>query len=422
MGRVPLLADEYVTVFESPDPEVIYAGSPGITCLASGRLVATLGLRGPGLTQIPGNVGRRRGIGRDSFWQGRVYTSDDRGSSWVLRTTFPFLHARPFVAGNSLYVLGHCGDLMVIRSDDQGETWSEPARLSEGQQWHQAPCNVHYANGKVYLVMELNTDPRLTDWPVSVLAPVVMSGRLTDDLGQSGSWTFSNAVSFRDLVPRPVGIGVPFFRPGATVSGNCKDRRSMAPIGWLETNLVQFVDPDHIWYDPSGRSLYLWMRAHTGWTNLAAIARMVEDEAGRMTVSLAEAPSGEKVVYVPCPGGHMKFHIIYDQRTQLYWLLSSLSTDSMTRPERLPPTRYNLPNNERHRLALYFSRNCVDWQIAGLVCMGRSCLESRHYASMAIDGEDLQVLSRSGDSRAKSAHDGNLITLHTVKDFRTLVY
>jgi len=32
------------------------------------------------------------------------------------------------------------------------------------------------------------------------------------------------------------------------------------------------------------------------------------------------------------------------------------------------------------------------------------------------------VLSRSGDSYAKSAHDGNMITFHTVRNFRALVY
>jgi hypothetical protein len=41
---------------------------------------------------------------------------------------------------------------------------------------------------------------------------------------------------------------------------------------------------------------------------------------------------------------------------------------------------------------------------------------------MAIDGDDLVILSRSGDQRAKSAHDGNLIAFHRVKSFRELVY
>jgi hypothetical protein len=41
---------------------------------------------------------------------------------------------------------------------------------------------------------------------------------------------------------------------------------------------------------------------------------------------------------------------------------------------------------------------------------------------MVIDGRHLQVLSRSGDERAHDAHNGNLITLHTIEDFRDLVY
>lgn len=47
---------------------------------------------------------------------------------------------------------------------------------------------------------------------------------------------------------------------------------------------------------------------------------------------------------------------------------------------------------------------------------------SRHYASMDIDGDDLVILSRSGDENAQSAHNGNIVTFHRVKDFRGLVY
>src|SRR5690606_19797403 len=104
--------------------------------------------------------------------------------------------------------------------------------------------------------------------------------------------------------------------PGAT------HKRVMAPIGWLEANLVQFHNPDHVWHDPSGRTFYIWMRAHTGSTNLACIAKATEDSSGCVSVGLATAPSGEPMVYVPCPGGHMRFHILYDEVSQLYWLLS----------------------------------------------------------------------------------------------------
>ena len=118
----------------------------------------------------------------------------------------------------------------------------------------------------------------------------------------------------------------------------------------------------------------------------------------------------------------MRFHVVYDEQTRLYWLLSTQATDSMTRADRLPADRFNLPNNERQRLQLHFSKNCVDWCFAGMVAMGDTQGQARHYASMIIDGDDLIVLSRSGDHRAKSAHDGNIITFHRICDFRGLVY
>jgi len=118
----------------------------------------------------------------------------------------------------------------------------------------------------------------------------------------------------------------------------------------------------------------------------------------------------------------MKFHIVYDDTTKLFWLLSSQSTDSTCRPEKLSKERTALPDNERYRLQLHFSRNLVDWCFAGLVAQGATPRESRHYASMVIDGDDLVVLSRSGDASAKSAHDGNMITFHRIHNFRKLVY
>ena len=118
----------------------------------------------------------------------------------------------------------------------------------------------------------------------------------------------------------------------------------------------------------------------------------------------------------------MKFHILKDEKTDLFWLVSTQPTDSMVRPETLDDDRYDLPNNERQRLVLYFSRNCVDWVFAGLVDKGETQKQSRHYASMAIRGDDLIILSRSGDKDALSAHNTNMITVHKVSDFRSLIY
>ncbi len=418
-GPVRPLANDFVVVCRSPSPQDIYCYTPGLERLESGRLVATMDFGGKGMAK------RAKELGADhpDAQRGRIFTSDDHGKTWTYRASFPFCHARPFVAGKSLYVLGHSGRLRVVRSDDGGETWSKPADLTKDGRWHQSACNVWYKGGYVYLVMENTLDRGIRHWPVGELAPVLMRANVNDDLTKPESWTFADQKPFVDLVKSEEldYFGVPFFKvdpkKGASIGG-----RGCAPIGWLESNVVQFTDPDHYWYDSKGKTFHIFMRAHTGGTGLACLCKVKENEDGTMSTMLETVPSGRKVAFVPMPGGQMRFHILYDEETKLYWLLSSQATDSMTRAERLPKNRYNLPNNERHRLQLHFSKNCVDWCFAGLVAVGENAGQGRHYAGMVFDGDDLQILSRSGDKDAKDSHNGNIITFHTVKNFRDLVY
>ena len=403
-GRV--LAQDFVVVYESPDPATIYTYSPGLCLMPTGRLIATLDLGGPGVKGLPGPKGERLG----KVNQCKVFTSDDRGATWTHRADLGMLHATPFLVGESLYLLGHAGDIAIARSEDGGKTWSEPAMLTEGQIWTGHAHNVVYANGCVYIPMEHYTRRRF-NW--AELAPVLMRGRIGEDLTLRENWTFAEELTFEKAVNVSDihYMGVPFY-PGR--------------IGWLEPNVVQFTDPDHIWFDPDGKTFHLWLRAHTNGNGYAAIAKVVEqgDQAGTgpMKTILEKAPSGATMLYVPCPGGQIKFNIQYDEKSKLYWLLSSQPTDGMVRRDRMSKDRFNLPYDERHRLQLHFSRNCTDWCFAGLVAKTDNPRQARHYATMVIDGDDLHVLSRSGDHRAKSAHDGNIITFHTVRNFRDLVY
>jgi hypothetical protein len=424
--RVQPLADEYVAVCESPDPGSISCYSPGLARLQNGRLIATTDFGSSDPNAFTGPLYQRKGTGRS--WQGKVFTSDDRGRTWQHRHNFPFMHARPFVAGKSLYVLGQGSELMIIRSDDGGRSWSETIRLTDSPRWHQAPCNVHYANECVYLVMEHRREDDVTTWPVSLNAPILMRANVQDDLTKRESWTFATEIAFRDTVPQDEldWFGVPFYDCPPPRGHTPSPGRNCAPLGWLETNVIQFVDPDHYWHDPEGKTYHLWMRAHTGGTGYACVAKVIEQGkepgTGDMITMLETVPSGKKAVYVPCPGGQMKFHVLYDEVTKLYWLLSTQARDSMTRAELLPADRYNLPNNERRRLQLHFSRNMLDWCFAGLVAVGPAEVGSRNYASMIINEKDLHILSRSGDENASNAHDVNMITFHTVRDFRRLVY
>ncbi len=420
------LAQNHTLVYASPDPANLFAYSPGLCVGPEGSLIASLDLGGPGARDLDGPLFDRVLNGRPSHWQGRVMRSVDGGVTWEWQASYPFMHARPFVVGGSVYVLGQADDLMIIRSDDDGRTWTQPVALTDGENWHQAPANVHYANGCVYLVMEQRVSHDIDGWYVGEIAPVLMRAKVGDDLTRREVWTFSDAHAFREMVdPRRIDyMGIPFFPTDPTRSVAVAPGRYMNPLGWLETNVVQFVDADHLWTDPSGRTFHLWMRAHTGGTGYAAIAKVIETGPvageGEMHTMLEQVPSGEEIVFLPTPGGQMKFHILYDDQDELFWLLSTQATDSMTRPDRLPSDRYGLPDNERRRLQLHYSRNMVDWCFAGLVSVGEVEQASRHYASMVFDGEDLLVLSRSGDAQAKHAHDVNLITLHRITNFRQL--
>jgi len=407
------LAQEYVAVAESPAPLTVIMYNPTVLRLPGGRLVAGY------VHSDKGDSTQTRTV---------VLTSDDGGVTWIERNRAVIGQARLFAAGDAIYQLGSGSRMRIMRSDDQGETWSEPEVL-DTRAWHQTASNVWHANGRVYLAIERRVERNITAWSVGELAPVLMSAPVDKDLRDPGNWKFANELMFADLIPgyrentpQLDYFGVPFFAqsyPGRTQIGG---GRTFSPMGWLETNVVQVLDPDHTWYDPTGRTFHLLMRANTGTTGFAALAKVTEQDNGSLVTSLVKAPSGVTQLFVPMPGGQMRFHILYDEVTRLYWLLGSQATDSMTRPELLPPERFGTPDNERHRLVLHFSRNLVDWCFAGLVATGNSPREARHYASMDFDGDDIVILSRSGDGRAKSAHDGNLITFHRVRNFRDLVY
>ncbi|MCC6145290.1 MAG: exo-alpha-sialidase [Candidatus Hydrogenedentes bacterium] len=420
-GMEPLDPNPAV-IWQSPNPKKVFPRSPGLLRLDDGRLIFTLEYSSAAKKNIADAT-----VSAEGRWnRGQIHVSDDRGRTFRQTHTHPLWQGRPFWAGDKLYYLGHDGDLGIIVSEDRGETWSEVSWLTEGQAWHQAPCNVRYAHGKVYLVMERIVPPHLPIWPVQSHAPVVLAAPVDADLTKREAWTFSNEVTFKQMVDQVGGyhgIGVPFYKPGPQLRiPNRKDSRPMAPPGWLETNIVTFPDPDHVWHDPADRTMYLYLRANTGMTNMAALAKAVEGEDGTITVMPAEAPSGEPMLFMRMPGGHLKFYLLYDEVSKLYWLVSNQSSDSMVRPDRLPDSRYMLGDNERDRLVLHFSKNAMDWCFAGLVDKTGADRQARSYPSMVIDGDDLLIVARSGSGKAKNAHDADAVTLHRVKDFRGLVY
>jgi len=322
--------------------------------------------------------------------------------------------------------LGHSDDLVIYCSEDNGETWDEGSWLTKGQKWHHAPCGNWIEDAFVNLEWQHRIQYAgevKSSWDVARLAPVMLRAKETDDLRKRESWVFFDEIRFRDLIDEDAmeWFGIPFYpsrlHPEMGKDGTYLQMQS----GWLESNLVRITDPDHYWYDPSGKTFHIVMRTHTGGSGYCAVMLAVVEENG-IRILPQTNPSGRKVVFVPMHGGHNRFHILWDEPTKLYWLLSVQSINSMTRMEKLPKERYNIPCDERHRLQLHFSKNLVDWCFAGMLFIGQSERQSRHYTSADVDGEDMVFVSRTSDEYADSAHNSNMSTFYRVKNFRSLVY
>lgn len=418
-----LISTQETLIYKSISPEDIYCYTPGITVTSTGRLVVTFDLGGKGVKEIYASSQlytertRRLGIGK-------IFVSDDQGASWCFISDFNFWHARPFCIGEKIYIIGNAGDLCIICSEDDGNTWSVPSFLSQGEKWHSSACNVLFANERVYLAMEQRFyNSEIEGWNVAGLSPTLQSCYIHDDLLDASSWRRSDPFVFRDKVHFPEGVGIPFYESLTNKPLELAPGRFNAPTGWLEAQVVQIKDKHHIWYDPEGKTFHMFLRAHTGGIGYACLLKVREDKNGQMVTGFQETPSGQTLLFLPFPGGHLKFFIVYDEISRLYWMASNQSFDSMRTISSLPETsRYGLPNNERHRLQLLFSKNCVDWCMAGMIACQGNELYSRNYPSLCIVGEDMHVVCRAADDHTKDPQYSDCITYYKIKRFRMLIY
>ena len=381
------VADEQV-IASSPAPDSVFLYTPAIAEGLDGRFVVAVDYGGPGTGILDGP--------RSDFGdypagnQIRVYLSDDKGRTWrETASRIPMMHEILFKAGDRLYMIGHSGRLLITRSDDNGETWSEPAVLCPEPRWHQSCTAVDVYDGKVTLVYEkwvADGHP----WPG--VGPVLMRADEQADLTQASNWKFSDLYDpDADMdAARPSGIPV--------VGGKA--------AGILETNVVRIYNPSHPFYDATGKSVVLLSRASTGFPDIGVMLRGYEREDGSLAIGRCHLDNGD-VLFVHIPGANLKFHLVYDPKSELYWLLHSQIDGRM---------------NARRRLALSYSPDLLHWTFAGLVAVGPTDRSARHYATMIVNGDDLCIVSRSGDEQARNAHDGNIVTFHRVRNFRDLVY
>ncbi len=440
------LTDDESVVYESENPADLYAFSPAICRTSTGRLIVSYDLGGDGAqSYVP--QGHTSAPGWTNV--GVVAYSDDGGKKFTTVLEGNFLFARPFEVTNArgettLYVIARGGtsfvdangnkdgNTVIYKSTDDGKTWSEPSEIHVNA-FHSAPTEVHVLDGYVYMTMEY-TDfvalPNILDGEGNVqggrgsYAPVIWRASVDSDLMSGDSWKISeNTLCYLDAV------GWNGTAEDATDSYSAIDYMGVPRnwdgrwnIGWLEGNLVQIYDTNNELY--ADNTFYVYLRStalSSGYANLMKI-ELAED--GTMTPSLVTSPSGKTQLYVHVPGGTGKFYITYDEQSGYYWLTSNVNSDSMKNSEYVfsmnGTARGEGAQDERDKLGLYYSKNAMDWNFAGYVAKGNSEKEARSYASMVIDGEDLLVVSRSGNEKAASAHNTNQILFHRIKNFRSL--
>jgi len=387
-GKDSHIVASEVVIAESPAPDSVFLYTPGIIEGFDGRLVVSVDYGGPGTSVLDGS---RSDFGDyKSGNQIRILLSDDEGKTWrETSARIPMMHEILFKAGKSLYMIGHSGRLLITRSDDNGETWSEPSVLCPEPRWHQscAPVDIH--DGKVTLVYEKWVSDG-HPWPG--VGPVLMQAKVDDDLTEASSWKFSDLYNPDEDMEASRPSGIPLTDPGKA--------------GILETNVIRVYDEKNPFYDPSGKSVVLMMRASVGLPDIGVMMKGVEKPDGSLAVEKL-TKNGREMYFAHIPGADLKFYVVYDPESRLYWLLHSQMDGRM---------------NYRRRLALSYSPDLLKWTFAGLVAVGPADNAARHYASMIIHGDDLLIVSRSGDERARNSHDGNLVTFHRVKDFRDLIY
>jgi hypothetical protein len=368
------LAQDYTVVGRSPDRHTTLM-EPGLARLPSGRLFASYP-RLSHLRQTPRPPDYRRPVLN-------LCASDDRGATWQqLHALEGVMTGTPFLQGGALYLLGHREDrkdVVITRSEDEGRSWTPLSTLFRGDYWN-CPTGIAFHEGRLYRAIggaEANGRETL-----------VIAGDLSKDLLDPAAWRKSRHLAFP-------GVPKDLVRGGAADTDYSH---------WLEPNVVVI----------RGKLAVLCTVKITnrdGWltTGLAALCALEDD---------GETLDYRFLQYHPTSGGQLKFHILYDERTRLYWRTMNLPLDSTTPADSRWEKRGNF-GGDRRTLALSYGVDGLHWLQAGFIAVMARPWDGFQYAAPCIDGEDLLLCARTALGAANQ-HDSNLITFHRVKDFRSL--
>jgi hypothetical protein len=321
-----------------------------------------------------------------------ILRSTDAGKSWQRTADLPYYSGVPWAHGEALYLFVNKGgtkvrndDLLLLRSLDGGKTWSEPVTLFTGHFWN---CHTGMAvrgNHLYWAVDDLSLGAKR--------GPRAVVGDLTADLMNPKSWRMSEAVPFPGV-------------PDALTNPKLTELKS------------QYLEPNVLNVRGQLRVLMTVKPKRQSTAGLSAVLDL-DDDGQKLDLRFRQ--------FHPMPGGQLKFCVLWDEVSQMFWATANLVVDSQgafdwwAAGEKRGNFAFasGMGGNDRRFLMLLYGVDGLNWMQAGCIAQAGKISQSFMYARPVIDGDDLAIISRTSVN-APNQHDADFATFHRVRDFRKL--
>ena len=365
-GRMP--CDVPVCYLHPNDPAYDFSGSfvagPSLVKCPSGRLLASLDV-----------------FSRKEEWASlsQLFYSDDGGAQWHwIGDLFPCYWGRLFVHRGSIYMLactnGH-GNVVIGRSDDEGETWTAPVTLFPTcyrNGYHSAPGSIAEHGGLLYIAVDTG------GWQDCAFPMSVLTADADGDLLDPAIWELAEFTAFDpSWKGAPEGAGPGLASPGAGIEGNIVVDREGGVHALYRMDITKAVP------------------------NTGKVLVLDVDTADRSAKYSFNAISD-------CPlGSNSKFCVKRDPVSGKYIMIGTEQT--LGKPL------------GRTVISLAVSDDLHDWRVTRRLFDYSSMDPDRvglQYPDWVFDGDDILMLLRIGFNQSDTHHNSNCIGFSRLKDFR----
>jgi len=349
--------------------ERLYTGSPSILVLSNGDYLASHDFFGP------------KAIENGGLGTTRIFVSKDKGKHWMLRSTIQGqFWSTLFQHKGFIYILGTRGgvnDCVIRRSNDMGQTWTEPKNSETGlllpkngnMGYHCAPMPVTIHAGRIWRAFEYTPDK---GW--GQFESLMLSADTSADLLNAKNWTSSNRLAFDTKWQKDY---------------TC----------WLEGNAV---------VSPTNQMVNI-LRVNFKGDDVAALTNVSEDGT--------KISFNPKTGFIDLPGGCKKFSIRYDSVSKRYWSLANYAP--IAEKEKAKSMNHAL-ERARNTLVLISSEDLIHWKKHFTVLYSPHIKQHGfQYADWTIEKNDIIATVRTAyGEKTDGSHDANHITFHRIQDFR----